>query len=91
MPASPVPGLEYRQEYRRGAAEDRARVVSIDDQVQSRVGHFRNAVLTKEFTPLEPNDLEYKLYAKGVGLVMSIGVAGDLARAQLVSFRKGGG
>ena len=91
MPASPAPGLQYRQEYRKGAAEDSARILSIDDQVQSRVGHFAPAVLTKEFSPLEPNDLEYKLYGKGVGLVMSIGVSGDLAREQLVSYRKGGG
>jgi hypothetical protein len=91
MPASPAPGLEYRQEYREGKAEDRARVLSIDDQVESPVGHFHDAVLTKEFTPLEPNDLEYKLYAKGVGLVMAIGASGDLARETLVSYRKGGG
>jgi hypothetical protein len=91
MPASPAPGLEYRQEYRRGKAEDRARVLSTDDQVESPVGHFNDAVLTKEFTPLEPNDLEYKLYAKGVGLVTAIGVSGDLARETLVSYRKGGG
>jgi hypothetical protein len=91
MPASPAPGLEYRQEYREGKAEDRARVLSIDDQVQSPVGHYRNAVLTKEFSPLEPNDLEYKLYAKGVGLVTAIGASGDLARETLVSYRKGGG
>jgi hypothetical protein len=91
MPASPAPGLEYRQEYRKGKAEDRARVLSVDDQVQSPVGHYDNAVLTKEFSPLEPNDLEYKLYAKGVGLVMAIGASGDLARETLVSFRKGGG
>jgi hypothetical protein len=91
MPASPAPGLQYRQEYRKGTAEDAARVLSIDDQVQSPVGHFAPAVLTKEFTRLEPDDLEYKLYAKGVGLVMAIGVSGDLAREQLVSYTKGGG
>jgi hypothetical protein len=91
MPASPAPGLEYRQEYRKGSAEDRARVLSIDDQVESPVGHFKDAVLTKEFSPLEPDDLEYKVYAKGIGLVTAIGASGDLARETLVSYRKGGG
>jgi hypothetical protein len=91
MPAHPAPGQQYRQEYRRGTAEDHARVLSIDDQVQSPFGHFTPAVLTKEFSRLEPNDLEYKLYAKGVGLVAAIGVSGDLSREVLVSYRKGGG
>jgi len=91
MPAHPAAGLQYRQEYRRGTAEDHARVLSIDDQVQSPFGHFSPAVLTKEFSRLEPNDLEYKLYAKGVGLVAAIGVSGDLSREVLVSYRKGGG
>jgi hypothetical protein len=91
MPARPAPGVQYRQEYRKGTAEDRARVLSVDDQVQAPAGHFRNALLTKEFTALEPNDLEYKLYAKGVGLVRAIGVSGDLSVEALVSYRKGGG
>ena len=63
----------------------------MDDQVQSPAGHFRNAVLTKEFSPVEPNDLEYKLYARNVGLVRAIGVSGDLSIEALVSYRKGGG
>jgi hypothetical protein len=91
MPANPTPGQQYRQEYRKGTAEDHARVLSIDDQVQAPAGHFRNALLTKEFTRIEPNDLEYKLYAKGVGLVRAVGVSGDLSVEALVSYRKGGG
>jgi hypothetical protein len=91
MPAHPAPGLQYRQEYRRGAAEDRARVLSVDDQVQSPFGHFGPALLTKEFSRLEPHDLEYKLYGRGVGLVRAIGVSGDLSVEALVSYRKGGG
>ena len=91
MPAQPTPGLQYRQEYRKGAAEDRARVLSVDDQVQAPYGHFAPALLTKEFSRLEPDDLEYKLYGKGVGLVRAVGVSGDLSVEALVSYRKGGG
>jgi hypothetical protein len=47
--------------------------------------------LTKEFSRLEPHDLEYKLYGKGVGLVRAVGVSGDLSVEALVSYRKGGG
>ena len=91
MPAQPTPGLQYRQEYRKGAAEDHARVLSVDDQVQAPFGHFAPALLTKEFSRLEPHDLEYKLYGKGVGLVRAVGVSGDLSVEALVSYRKGGG
>jgi hypothetical protein len=91
MPAHPAAGLQYRQEYLRGAAEDRARVLSVDDQVQSPFGHFAPALLTKEFSRLEPDDLEYKLYGRGVGLVRAVGVSGDLSVEALVSYRKGGG
>jgi hypothetical protein len=91
MPARPAPGVGYRQEFRRGTAEDQARVLSVDDQVEAPVGHFAPAVLTKEFSRLEPHDLEYKLYAKGVGLVRAIGVSGDLSVEALASYRKGGG
>jgi hypothetical protein len=91
VPASPTPGLEYRQEYRKGRAEDAARVLSIDEQVQSPFGHFSQALLTKDFTPIEPRSVEYKLYAKGVGLVLALGVSGGASREELVSYRKGGG
>jgi hypothetical protein len=91
VPAGPRPGLEYRQEYRKGEAEDAASVLSVDEQVESHAGHFGHALLTKEFTPLEPKGLEYKLYAKGVGLVLALGISGDASREELVSYRKGGG
>ena len=66
-------------------------MLSVDDQVQAPFGHFAPAVLTKEFSRLEPDDLEYKLYGKGVGLVRAVGVSGDLSVEALVSYRKGGG
>ena len=54
MPARPQTGQAYRQEYYAGEAEDSARVLSTDEQVQVPFGHFRAAILTKEVTPLEP-------------------------------------
>jgi hypothetical protein len=91
MPAKPRPGLQYRQEYRKGVAEDAAAVLSVDEQAQAPKGHYDNALLTKEFTPVEPRDLEYKLYAKGVGLVLALGVSGDASRQELLRYVKGGG
>jgi hypothetical protein len=90
MPAKPRAGVQYRQEYRKGVAEDAARVLSVDEQAQAPHGHYDNVLLTKEFTPVEPRDLEYKLYAKGVGLVLAFGVSGDSSRQELLRYRKGG-
>jgi len=89
MPAHPRPGMQYRQEYLKGQAEDSARVLSLDDQVEVPVGHFKHVVLTKEWNPLEPKVLEYKLYARGVGPVLALTVSGGSDREELVSFHRG--
>jgi hypothetical protein len=84
MPAEPQVGLAYRQEYLAGEAEDAAQILSLDERVQAPFGHFRDAVLVKEYTPLHPRLLEYKLYAKGVGMVLAIAVSGGSDREELV-------
>jgi len=89
MPAAPRPGLEYRQEYYAGEAEDRAKVLSVDEQAEVPFGHFTGALLTKDLTPLEPRLVEYKLYAPGVGPVMTLDVSGASGREELVSYRAG--
>lgn len=89
MPAHPRAGMQYRQEYLAGEAEDHARVLSLDDQGEVPAGHYRNALLTKEWTPLEPDGLEYKLYARGVGQVLALTVSGGWEREQLISFHRG--
>jgi hypothetical protein len=89
MPAHPRPGRQYRQEYLAGEAEDSARILSIDDQAEVPVGHFKHVVLTKEWNPLEPKVLEYKLYARGVGPVLALTVSGGGDREELVSFHRG--
>jgi hypothetical protein len=88
LPADPGVGMTYRQEYYAGQAEDAARVLSLDEQAQVPAGHFAGALLTKDYTPLEPKMLEYKLYAKGVGPVMTVGVSGDVGLEQLVRFNR---
>lgn len=86
MPAEPVAGLSYRQEHYAGHAEDAAQVLSVQERAQVRVGTFRDVLLTKDFTPLEPRVLEYKLYARGVGPVLVLEVSGGSAREELVRF-----
>jgi len=45
-------------------------------------------LVTKDYTPLEPNLLEHKFYAPGVGLVLAITVKGGSSRAELVRFER---
>ncbi len=91
VPANPTPGLSYRQEYYAGQAEDRAQVLSVEEQVEVPFGHFSNAMLTKDLTPLEPRLVEYKLYAPGVGPVLTLDASGASGREELVWFSKGDG
>jgi hypothetical protein len=84
MPARPRVGREYAQERAPGVAEDRARVLSRDEQVEVRAGHFTHVLMTRDWNPLEPKVNEYKFYAKGVGLVLALGVSGGGDREELL-------
>ena len=88
VPASPKQGMRYREEYYAGHAEDGAEVLSANSQVQVPYGRFRNAVLTRNFSAIEPTVEEMKLYAKGVGPVMELLVSGGSGRTELLSFSR---
>ncbi len=92
MPADPVPGLTYRQEYYEGEAEDRAAVVTVgEEQVEVPAGYFRGVLMTRDLVPLEPKVQELKFYARDVGPVLSVHTDGDGGRAALVRFTEGEG
>src|SRR5215204_1028305 len=76
MPADPEDGMRYRQEYYEGEAEDNGEVLSTREMAEVPNGRYDHALLTKDTTPIEPNVLEYKLYAKGVGPVLTLAVSG---------------
>ena len=86
IPADPRPGLKYRQEYYKGQAEDRAEVLSVSERVTVPAGTFENSLQTADTTPLEPDAVEHKYYAKGVGPVLNEKVAPDRLREELVSY-----
>jgi hypothetical protein len=89
VPGNPQVGLTYRQEYYAGEAEDTGQIISLDEQAQVPFGHFRDVLLTRDYTPLDPKVLEYKLYAEGVGPVLALGVSGGSDREELLRFRAG--
>jgi hypothetical protein len=87
MPAHPSVGLTYREEYYKGHAEDRSKVLALDQQVQAPAGHFTGAILTDDYSPIEPDVSEYKLYARGVGPVVAVSVSGENDREDLVAYK----
>ena len=89
MPARPRPGLSYRQEFYRGEAEDRARIVSLRERAQVPAGRYRRVLMTRDVDPLEPDVLEFKFYARGVGPVLAVSVSGGSDREELVRFERG--
>jgi len=76
MLAVPRVGDGYRQEFYEGEAEDQAEVLSLTEQVTTPLGDFLNVLQTADSTPLEPDVLEHKFYAKGTGLVREEDVSG---------------
>jgi hypothetical protein len=84
MPGKPEPGLAYRQEYYQGEAEDNGEVLSLEEMADVPAGHFDKALLTKDTVTIEPDVLEYKLYAPGVGAVLTLGVSGGGSREELI-------
>ena len=76
MPANPQVGQSFQQEFYSGHAEDHFVVLLTTARVRVPAGTYANALLTAEWTPLEPNVLGEKFYAKGVGLVKEFDVAG---------------
>jgi hypothetical protein len=88
MPAHPKVGQSFRQEFFKGHAEDHFRVLSLSARVTGPYTSSRRALLTKEWTPLEPGVVDHKLYVRGVGMVKEQAVKGGDERAVLVAVRR---
>ncbi len=85
MPAHPRVGQAYRQEYLEGHAEDHFRVLDLHATARTPAVESQRALLTKEWTPLEPGVVDHKLYVRGVGLVDERTVRGGDERNVLVA------
>jgi len=89
MYAHPRVGQSARQEYLKGQAEDHFAVLRRGIAVTVPFKAFRGALLTKEWTPVEPGVLDHKYYARGIGTVLEQTVKGGDERNELVSFKRG--
>ena len=72
MKAHPAVGDFYRQEFSLGNAEDEAETLGLNASVTVPYGSFQHCLRSEETTPLEPDALEDKFYASGVGNVLTV-------------------
>jgi hypothetical protein len=85
MPAHPQVTDSYRQEFYQGHAEDMFWVLSLSQKIAVPYGSYRGALLTMEWTRLEPKVIDQKYYVAGVGLILETSASGPRERTQLVS------
>jgi len=70
-------------------AEDMAKVLSLNKSTCVTYRCFDNLLLTKEWTPLEPDVAEHKYYAKNVGFIRAVVVIGGKEHTELVRITTG--
>jgi hypothetical protein len=85
MEAHPQVNDHYFQEQAAPLAEDEAIVLSLRATAAVPLARFTNCLLTKEFTQLEPGNIEHKFYARGIGFVLGVVAKGGKERLALVN------
>ena len=83
MEANPQPPDGYRQEFLAGHAEDQAWILHRGGSLQVPHGRVHQVLRTMEWTRLEPNVVDQKYYAPGLGIVYEVTVAGGQEVAKL--------
>ncbi len=89
MPAHPEVGQAYRQEYDAGEAEDMGEILEVGVARSIRLGSYDDVVVTRDWTPLEPDVVEEKWYAAGVGQIYETATAGSTGSVELIEFTPG--
>jgi hypothetical protein len=84
MKGDPKVGDIYRQEYAIGEAEDMGQVLSLNASATVPYGSFNDCLETKDFSPSEPDVVEHKFYAPGIGVVLEETVQGGTERVELI-------
>ena len=77
MPAEPIPGEFIASEYLPGVAQDQTEIIALEVPVKLADGTEHICLQTKEWSPLDPDEVEYKYYAPGTGLVKEGNVDGS--------------
>jgi hypothetical protein len=88
LPAEPQVGQKYRQEYKRGEAEDNGEVLATNNLVETKAGSYKKALVTMDTSAVETTAAEYKFYAPGVGPLLALDTSVGAAREELVKIDK---
>jgi len=92
LPAVPIPGDCYQQEYYEGEAEDVGKVLRLNAKVSIERGDYEECMVMKEWTRLEPGNVEHKYYYPGFGLVFIEELKETTVKVELVEIEdKSGG
>ena len=83
MEAAPVKGHTLVNAY----TNDRSEVVSLAKPVKVPFGSYKDALMTKEWTPDEPDVLVNKYYVRDIGTVRDVAVKGDKEEFLLVDVK----
>ncbi|MFX0042312.1 MAG: hypothetical protein ACFE8L_05320 [Candidatus Hodarchaeota archaeon] len=70
MPGQTLIGARYYQEIAPGVAMDRAEIMDNNATITVPVGTFEGCLIIRETNPVEPDALEYKYHAPGIGLII---------------------
>ncbi len=89
MQATPEVGQAYRQEFYEGEAEDLAEVLRLDGSETVDGQAYEDLLVTEEWNPLEPEVVEEKSYAQGIGMVLEVKTVGGDERVELIEFTPG--
>ena len=90
LPAQPQVGQKYRQEYKKGEAEDNGEVLAANHLVEVEAGPYKDALVTMDTSSIEPDVVEYKFYAPGVGPLLALDISGGAGREELIKVDKVG-
>ena len=88
MEADPHAPDAYRQELYRGHAEDMAWVLRRGGSLRVPFGTVRHILLTMEWSRLEPQVIDRKTYARGIGIVREEGATGPPETLELVGVHR---
>jgi hypothetical protein len=87
MLAEPKVGTTYDQEFAKDVAEDKATVLSLDNNATVPQGSYSKVIKTKEFSALEPDVVEQKYYAENVGDIKEKTLKGSKEGIELVEIK----
>jgi hypothetical protein len=88
IPAQPQVGQQYRQEFKKGEAEDNGQVLGLNHLVEVKAGQYQGALVTMDTSTIEPDVVEFKFYAPDVGPLLALDISGGAGREELVKIDK---